>query len=308
MSPTTPQTSLPPTAHHPPQRFEEQRRSVANGIGMLFTLIFALILEILAFIAGAREGLAVVCVPALLALAVTILLLKGLFSVAPNQARVLMLFGRYAGTVHETGLRWANPFLLKRPVSLRVRNFESERLKVNDSDGNPIDIAAVVVWKVVDTAEALFHVDNFENFVKVQSEAALRNLATHYPYDAHKEGELSLRSHTGEIAEKLKGEIQERLAQAGVEVIEARITHLAYAQEIAHAMLQRQQASAVIAARQKIVDGAVGMVEMALDQLEQKKIVELDGERRAAMVSNLLVVLCSEHSSSPVLNVGTLYS
>ena len=308
MSPTMPQSSLPPTAHHPPQRFEEQRRNVANGFSMLFTLLIALVAEIVIFVVAARDGLVFVFVPALLAFPVTIVLLKGLFSVAPNQARVLTLFGRYAGTVHETGLRWANPFLVKRPVSLRVRNFESERLKVNDSDGNPIDIAAVVVWKVVDTAEALFHVDNFENFVKVQSEAALRNLATHYPYDAHKEGELSLRSHTGEIAEKLKGEIQERLAQAGVEVIEARITHLAYAQEIAHAMLQRQQASAVIAARAKIVDGAVGMVEMALDQLEQKKIVELDGERRAAMVSNLLVVLCSEHSSSPVLNVGTLYS
>jgi regulator of protease activity HflC (stomatin/prohibitin superfamily) len=308
MTETMPNSVAPPTTHHPPQRFVEQRRSAANGLGMLVLLILLLLGEVFLFIAGAAEGAPAILLPAVLAFAVTVLLLFGLFSVSPNQARVLTLFGRYAGTVHETGLRWANPFLLKRPVSLRVRNFESERLKVNDSDGNPIDIAAVVVWKVVDTAEALFHVDNFENFVKVQSEAALRNLATHYPYDAHKEGELALRSHTGEIAERLKSEIQERLAQAGVEVIEARITHLAYAQEIAHAMLQRQQAAAVIAARQKIVDGAVGMVEMALDQLERKKIVELDGERRAAMVSNLLVVLCSEHSSSPVLNVGTLYS
>jgi len=244
----------------------------------------------------------------ILALITDLICLLGLFSVQPNEARALTLFGRYVGSVRETGLRWANPFLSKRRVSLRVRNFESEKLKVNDKDGNPVDIAAVVVWKVVDTAEALFHVDNYENFVHVQSESALRHMASHYAYDAHQEGEIALRSHTGEIAEKLKSEIQERLLQAGVEVVEARITHLAYAQEIAHAMLQRQQASAVIAARSRIVDGAVGMVEMALAQLEQKKIVELDGERRAAMVSNLLVVLCSEHSSSPVLNVGTLYS
>jgi regulator of protease activity HflC (stomatin/prohibitin superfamily) len=300
---------MPPSSQRlPPQRFEEKRLVAANGLAMLFTLTIALILEIVLFITAARDGLPILFVPALLAVPVTVVLLIGLFSVAPNQARVLTIFGRYVGTVHETGLRWANPFMMKRAVSLRVRNFESEKLKVNDKDGNPVDIAAVVVWKVVDTAEALFHVDNYENFVKVQSESALRHMASHYAYDAHQEGEVALRSHTGEIAEKLRTEIQDRLAQAGVEVIEARITHLAYAQEIAHAMLQRQQASAVIAARSKIVDGAVGMVEMALAQLEAKKIVELDGERRAAMVSNLLVVLCSEHSSSPVLNVGTLYS
>jgi regulator of protease activity HflC (stomatin/prohibitin superfamily) len=309
MSPNLSATPISPPSHRlPPQKFEEHRLSAANGLAMLFTLLVALIVEIVLFIAGARGGLPLLFVPALLAVPVTVVLLIGLFSVAPNQARVLTIFGRYVGTVHETGLRWANPFMQKRPVSLRVRNFESEKLKVNDKDGNPVDIAAVVVWKVVDTAEALFHVDNYENFVKVQSESALRHMASYYAYDAHQEGEVALRSHTGEIAEKLKNEIQDRLAQAGVEVIEARITHLAYAQEIAHAMLQRQQASAVIAARSKIVDGAVGMVEMALAQLEAKKIVELDGERRAAMVSNLLVVLCSEHSSSPVLNVGTLYS
>jgi regulator of protease activity HflC (stomatin/prohibitin superfamily) len=309
MSPNLSPTPIPTSSQRvPPQRFEEKRLAAASGLAVLFTGIIALILEIFLFIAAARDGLPIVFVPALLAVPVTVVLLLGLFSVAPNQARVLTIFGRYVGTVHETGLRWANPFMQKRAVSLRVRNFESEKLKVNDKDGNPVDIAAVVVWKVVDTAEALFHVDNYENFVKVQSESALRHMASHYAYDAHQEGEVALRSHTGEIAEKLRNEIQDRLAQAGVEVIEARITHLAYAQEIAHAMLQRQQASAVIAARSKIVDGAVGMVEMALAQLESKKIVELDGERRAAMVSNLLVVLCSEHSSSPVLNVGTLYS
>ena len=245
--------------------------------------------------------------PAIASIITSIFIFPGLFSVQPNEARVLTLFGRYVGTVHTDGLRWANTFAVKRKVSLRVRNFESEHLKVNDHAGNPVEIAAVVVWKVIDTAEALFHVDNYENFVKVQSESALRTLASHYPYDGHAEGEVALRSHTVEIADKLKSEIQERLSTAGVEVLEARFTHLAYAPEIAHAMLQRQQASAVIAARKLIVDGAVGMVEMALEQLERKKIVELDGERRAAMVSNLLVVLCSEHSSSPVVNVGSLY-
>ncbi len=291
-----------------PQSVRETRLEAMPGLPMLFLdlgLFFGTIVFIVIAV-SAHNGFAAFL--AVVSPITAILLAPGLFAVQPNEARVLTLFGRYVGTVHETGLRWANPFAAKRRVSLRVRNFESEKLKVNDKDGNPVEIAAVVVWKVVDTAEALFHVDNYENFVHVQSESALRTLATHYAYDAHQEGEIALRSHTGEIADKLKAEIQERLAQAGVEVIEARISHLAYAAEIAHAMLQRQQASAVIAARQKIVDGAVGMVEMALDQLEKKKIVELDGERRAAMVSNLLVVLCSEHSSSPVLNVGTLYS
>jgi regulator of protease activity HflC (stomatin/prohibitin superfamily) len=291
-----------------PLSVREQPIAVRSGLQMLFVnllLFFGGVAVVIAS-AVARNGWGVL--PGVLSVVLALFLLPGLFSVQPNEARVLTLFGRYVGTVHETGLRWANPFAIKRRVSLRVRNFESEKLKVNDKDGNPVEIAAVVVWKVVDTAEALFHVDNYEDFVHVQSESALRNLATHYPYDAHQEGEIALRSHTSEIAEKLKAEIQDRLSQAGVEVIEARITHLAYAPEIAHAMLQRQQASAVIAARQKIVDGAVGMVEMALEQLERKKIVELDGERRAAMVSNLLVVLCSEHSSAPVLNVGTLYN
>ena len=233
--------------------------------------------------------------------------LFGLTIVNPNEARVIQLFGRYKGSLKEQGLQWVNPLTLRRRVSLRVRNFESSKLKVNDHDGNPVEIAAVVVWRVVETAEAMFHVDDYEHFVHVQSESALRNLATSYPYDAHVEGQISLRMSAGEIAHKLREEIQERLAQAGVEVIEARISHLAYAPEIASAMLRRQQASAVIAARQKIVEGAVSMVEMALDLLSTKQVVQLDEERKATMVSNLLVVLCSDRDAQPVVNAGTLY-
>jgi regulator of protease activity HflC (stomatin/prohibitin superfamily) len=234
-------------------------------------------------------------------------LMFGHFMVHPNQGKVLQLFGKYQGTARVQGLRWANPFLTKKPVSLRVRNFESSRLKVNDNEGNPIEIAAVVVWKVVETAEAVFEVDDYENYVHVQSESALRNLATSYPYDAHDENLVSLRGHTNAVADHLKREIQDRLSKAGVEVIEARISHLAYAPEIAAAMLQRQQAGAIIAARQRIVEGAVGMVEMALGMLSQKSIVELDEERKAQMVSNLLVVLCGERGAQPVINTGTLY-
>jgi len=228
----------------------------------------------------------------------------GLFTVAPNQAKVLQLFGQYKGTVKTPGLKWASPFYVKSRVTLRVRNFESEKLKVNDHSGNPIQIAAIVVWKVYDTAEALFHVDNYENFVRIQTEAALRNLASSYPYDAHVEGEISLRSHTAEVAEHLKTEIQDRLTQAGVLVIEARFSHLAYAPEIAGVMLQRQQASAVIAARSKIVEGAVGMVEMALEMLSKNNIVELDNPTKARMVSNLLIVLCGDRGTQPTVNAG----
>ena len=231
----------------------------------------------------------------------------GLFTVNPNEGQVLQLFGHYVGTSKRSGLRWANPFYTKKRVSLRVRNFESAKLKVNDQEGNPIEIAAVVVWRVVDTAEAIFEVDDYANYVHVQSEAALRNLATSYSYDAHEEGQKSLRGNTAEVAEHLKNEIQERLAKAGVQVLEARISHLAYAPEIAAAMLQRQQAGAIIAARQRIVEGAVGMVEMALDLLSRRSIVRLDDERKAAMVSNLLVVLCGERSTQPVVNTGTFY-
>jgi len=237
----------------------------------------------------------------------TFLLLLGLFTVAPNQGVVLQLFGRYIGTARVEGLRWTNPFYSKKKVSLRVRNFETQRLKVNDLMGNPIEIAAIVVWQVVDTAEAVFEVDDYQNYVHVQSESALRSLATQYPYDAHEEGVMSLRANILEIAEHLKTEIQDRLAKAGVKVIEARISHLAYAAEIAAAMLQRQQASAIIAARQKIVDGAVGMVEMALARLDANNVVKLDDERKAAMVSNLLVVLCSERSTQPIVNTGSIY-
>jgi regulator of protease activity HflC (stomatin/prohibitin superfamily) len=233
---------------------------------------------------------------------------KGLFQVQPNEGQVMQLFGRYAGTVRDEGLRWTNPFYARRPVSLRVRNFESSRLKVNDNDGNPIEIAAVVVWQVVDTAEAVFCVDDYENFVHIQSESALRQMAQSYAYDTHDSKEPSLRSHGDEVNQHLRNEIKQRLGKAGVDVIEARISHLAYAQEIAQAMLQRQQAGAIIAARTRIVEGAVSMVEMALAELGKRGVVDLDNERRAAMVSNLLVVLCGERGTQPVVNTGTLYT
>jgi regulator of protease activity HflC (stomatin/prohibitin superfamily) len=231
----------------------------------------------------------------------------GLTPVNPNEARALVLFGNYHGTLRRQGLHWVNPFTERRRISVRVRNFETSKLKVNDHDGNPIEIAAVVVWKVTDTAEALFEVDDYENFVHVQAESALRNLATSHPYDTHRDDEIALRANQAEIADQLRTHIQDRLQAAGVQVIEARISHLAYAAEIANAMLRRQQAKAVIAARTLIVEGAVGMVEMALGQLSAKNVVTLDEERKAQMVSNLLVVLCSEHETQPVVNAGTLY-
>ena len=236
-----------------------------------------------------------------------VVLLGGFFVVNPNEARVLVLFGHYTGSVKADGFHWANPLLSKRRLSLRVRNFESAKIKVNDLEGNPIEIAAVVVWRVFETAEACFEVDNYEHYVKVQSEAAVRNLASQYPYDAYEEGHKSLRGNTQEVAEQMKTEVEERLKKAGVEVLETRINHLAYAPEIAAAMLQRQQAGAIIAARQRIVEGAVGMVEMALDLLSAKEIVTLDNDRKAAMVSNLLVVLCGDRNTQPVINTGTIY-
>ncbi len=233
----------------------------------------------------------------------------GLTPVSPNDARVIQFAGTYTGTIRTAGFWWVNPFSFpRRRVSLRIRNFESSKLKVNDHDGNPIEIAAIVVWRVTDTAEAVFQVDDYENFVRVQTEAAVRNLATTYPYDAHVDGQLSLRTSSQEITERLRTEIQDRLAKAGLEVIEARISHLAYAPEIAQAMLRRQQASAVVAARTRIVEGAVGMVEMALDELNKRQVITLDEERKAAMVSNLLVILCSEQNTQPVVNAGTLYT
>ena len=246
-------------------------------------------------------------IAALIVIVILCVLFAGFFVVNPNEARVLTLFGKYSGSVKADGFHWANPLLTKKRLSLRVRNFESSKIKVNDHEGNPIEIAAVVVWRVVETAEASFEVDNYEHYVKVQTESAVRNLATQYPYDAYIEGHKSLRANTAEIAEQLKVEIQERLSKAGVEAMEARINHLAYAPEIAAAMLQRQQAGAIIAARQRIVEGAVGMVEMALDLLSQRGVVQLDNERKAAMVSNLLVVLCGDRNTQPVVNTGTIY-
>ncbi|HVI58370.1 MAG TPA: SPFH domain-containing protein [Luteimonas sp.] len=233
--------------------------------------------------------------------------LFGLYKVEPNQAAVVSLFGKYVGTVKDNGLRWNNPFYGKRKVSQRVRNFESGKLKVNELDGSPIEIAAVIVWQVVDSAEAVYNVDDYESFVHIQSESALRTMATSYPYDQHEEGQVALRSHAAEISQHLRDELSERLADAGVQVLDARISHLAYAPEIAQAMLQRQQANAIIAARTRIVAGAVGMVEMALAELQKNGVVELDEERKANMVSNLLVVLCGDRATQPIVNAGSLY-
>ena len=277
------------------------------GLPVFFVLLLVIAGLVWMLVMNIQQESVPEVVTAALGIAVSIFLMAGLFMVNPNEGKVLQLFGAYKGTAKEQGLRWANPFLAKKKVSLRVRNFESSHLKVNDIDGNPIEIAAVVVWKVFETAEAVFEVDDYEHYVKVQSEAALRNLATSYAYDAHDDAQVSLRGHTNAVADHLKREIGDRLVKAGVEVIEARISHLAYAQEIAAAMLQRQQAGAIIAARQKIVEGAVGMVEMALEMLSQKSIIHLDEDRKAAMVSNLLVVLCGDRNTQPVINTGTIY-
>jgi len=291
----------------------ERIRSGFNGLLALLIILVGFVVGIwLTVRAGnqldANLGGEPLLVVGIIDLVVSFVALFGLCIVNPNEAKVLVLFGTYIGTIKKSGWFWVNPFAVKTRMSLRVRNFETERLKVNDLDGNPIEIAAVVVWKVVETAEASFEVDDYVHFVHVQSESALRQMATHYHYDTHGDNELSLRGSTDVVAKKLSEEIQARLDTAGVEVVEARISHLAYAPEIAEAMLRRQQAGAIIAARTKIVEGAVGMVEMALDQLSKNNIVELDDERRATMVSNLLVVLCSEHSTQPVVNAGTLYT
>jgi len=285
----------------------ETRASSLSGIPFAVLFTIAMLFCVAGFVHGALHQAIGILAGSVILFALFAFLCKGFFQVQPNQGMVLLLFGRYAGTTRETGLRWTNPFLAKRAVSLRVRNFESSKLKVNDADGNPTEIAAVIVWQVVDTAEAVFQVDDYENYVHIQSESALRQMAQSYPYDAHDDGKPSLRSHGDEITAHLRDQIQERLGRAGVQVLEARISHLAYAQEIAQAMLQRQQAGAIIAARTKIVEGAVSMVQMALERLSQQQIVELDEERRAAMVSNLLVVLCGERGTQPVLNTGSLY-
>ncbi len=278
-----------------------------SGITVLVFLVPATLGSLAMLLLAATTGQVVLIVVCALVTALLGLLFAGLFVVNPNEAKVLQLFGHYAGSAREPGLRWANPFYTKRKVSLRVVSFESGKLKVNDLDGNPVEIAAIVVWNVVDSAQAAFQVDDYAEYVRVQSEAALRGLASRYPYDVHDEEKISLRGSTALVAEQLQKEVEERVEAAGVEVLEARISHLAYAPEIAHAMLQRQQAAAIIAARTRIVEGAVGMVEMALDRLLRSGTVHLDEERKAAMVSNLLVVLCSDRSTQPVINAGTLY-
>jgi len=284
----------------------ERENNALPGLPMLLVLLVATGLSIWGVFDAAGESVWLTILYVVVTV-VLLFLMAGLFVVNPNEAKVLQFFGDYIGTVKTPGLLWANPFYTKKRVSQRVRNFESGKLKVNDNEGNPIEIAAVVVWKVIDTAEAVFEVDDYNNYVMVQSESALRNLATSYTYDAHDEQTTSLRGTTQLVADHLKREIQDRLNRAGVEVMEARISHLAYAPEIAQAMLQRQQAGAIIAARTRIVEGAVGMVEMALEMLSKREIVSLDDERKAAMMSNLLVVLCGDKSTQPIINTGTIY-
>ena len=286
---------------------KESPVSTLPGIPVLLLLLLVFPACGYSVFQGVQAGMPAVIIAALLVAATSVVLLCGFFMVEPNQAAVLSLFGKYIGTSKDQGLRWASPFYAARKISQRTRNFESGKLKVNDLDGNPIEIAAVVVWQVVDSAEAVYNVDDYESFVHIQSESALRAMATSYPYDQHEEGTVALRSHAAEIAKHLTDEIQERLALAGVNVLEARISHLAYAPEIAQAMLQRQQAGAIIAARSRIVEGAVSMVEMALNELSKRNVVELDPERRAAMVSNLLVVLCGERGTQPIVNAGSIY-
>ncbi|QNR98321.1 SPFH domain-containing protein [Stenotrophomonas sp. 169] len=290
---------------------EQPIRSI-NGLAVLAAILVIAGIAGVAFLvgitgAGGMRPSPVLLLGSVVLMMVAVLPLIGLYTVQPNQAAVLSLFGKYVGTVKDNGLRWNNPFYAKRRVSQRVRNFESGKLKVNELDGSPIEIAAVIVWQVVDASEAVYNVDDYESFVHIQSESALRAMATSYPYDQHEEGQLSLRSHASEISLHLKNELAERLADAGVQIIDARISHLAYAAEIAQAMLQRQQANAVIAARTRIVAGAVGMVEMALSELQKNGVVQLDEERKAHMVSNLLTVLCSDRGTQPVINAGSLY-
>ncbi|WP_154224147.1 SPFH domain-containing protein [Marinicella rhabdoformis] len=285
----------------------EKKIETKSGIPMLLLFIGALILDILLLVYAGKNQIKPLIVLCILMAPVILIMMIGFFMVNPNESKVLQLFGKYVGTVTQPGLKWANPFYAKKAVSLRVRNFESGQLKVNDSAGNPIEIATVVVWKVVDTAEAIFEVDDYESFVHIQTEAALRNLATAHPYESHNDEKITLRSDPQAIADLLQKEVQDRLDKAGVQVIEARISHLAYAQEIAASMLKRQQAQAIVAARTQIVTGAVGMVEIALSQLSEKQIIDLDDERKAAMVSNLLVVLCGEENVKPVVNSGSLY-
>jgi len=292
---------------------KEKSLSSLNGLGTLAGALLVALAGAALFVLGVAAKAStgspnlLLMLLGVLLVAAGIFVLAGLYTIQPNQAAVLSLFGKYMGTVKDNGLRWNNPFYAKRRVSQRVRNFESGKLKVNELDGSPIEIAAVIVWQVVDASEAVYNVDDYESFVHIQSESALRAMATSYPYDQHEDGQLALRSHASEISQHLKNELAERLADAGVQVIDARISHLAYAAEIAQAMLQRQQANAVIAARTRIVAGAVGMVEMALAELQKNGVVQLDEERKAHMVSNLLTVLCSDRGTQPIVNAGSLY-
>ena len=287
----------------------EITKRVGSGAVMLITALLILAASIALFILGGNSESALMIVTAIVLCVVFIFLLPGFFTLQPNESYVLILFGKYVGTVKKDGWHWANPFYTKKKLSLRSRNLNGEKLKVNDEMGNPIEIAAVIVWRVENTAEAIFDVENYSDYVKVQSESALRHLAGMYPYDNTEDNHtISLRGSSDEVADALKNELQQRLGKAGVIVEEARLSHLAYAPEIAAAMLQRQQAAAIISARQKIVEGAVGMVQMALKKLSEDEIVELDEERKAAMVSNLLVVLCGERSTQPVINTGTLHN
>lgn len=293
---------------------QERIVKVPNGGQMLVFNLLVLLSGIaftvvtITIAANGRDEVAFFLFATLLWTFAGVVLLCGHFTLQPNEARVLILFGSYKGTVHDSGFHWTNPFMTKLRISLRARNMESQRLKVNDKRGNPIEIAAVVVWRVQDTAEAVFDVDNYLDYVKIQAETAVRHLANSYAYDHGEEGEITLRSGVDEVSTALQAELQARLGKAGVIVDEARLTHLAYAPEIANAMLRRQQAEAIIAARQKIVHGAVSMVQMALEDLAAKQVVDLDNDRKAAMVSNLLVVLCGEADVQPIINTGTLYT
>jgi regulator of protease activity HflC (stomatin/prohibitin superfamily) len=275
---------------------------------MLVIELALLVVSVVVFAQGVQAGVVSRIVIGISLFALFVLGMPGFFVVQPNESRVLVLFGDYVGTVKQNGFWWTNPFTSRSRVSLRVRNFNSEKLKVNDLTGNPIEIAAIVVWRVTDTFDAKFTVENYEHFVSVQSESAIRHLASSFPYDERQPDELSLRGSIDEVTEHLKAELQARLVRAGVTIDEARLSHLAYAPEIASAMLRRQAAQAIIAARSRIVEGAVGMVEMALDMLSKKQILHLDEERKAAMVSNLMVVLCGDRDVSPVVNTGTLHN
>ena len=294
------------------QQVPERPARVVPGLRMLVISVFVIILSIVVwvlsgFVSAGAARVTLIVLGVLFTLVFGVLI-RGLIAVAPGKARVVQLFGRYRGTVREPGMQWVNPFSDRIVVSTRIRNQESAQVKVNDADGNPIEIAAVIVWQVQDTAHAIYAVDNYVHFVGVQAETAVRHIASSYPYDNRGSGALSLRDNADEITARLSAELADRVRPAGVQIIETRLTRLSYAPEIAQAMLRQQQASAVVGARQRIVEGAVGMVRLALERLEQEGVVELDEERKAAMVSNLMVVLCSDQPASPVVNTGTLYS